>query len=241
MKADYYEELTDKTLEELTSFAGWVNKHFGHEPLIIGGWAVWVYVKGLGSRDIDAVFTEPKTKILALKTFFETHGWHQLSEIKRNEFGKQVRTARGVETVTLDVLTRSDVFKVDNLNIRAPMALALENSKRIDLGKAAIYVPVPELLVVYKIIAELGRRQMLKTAIGERSRKLESKTWKDCYDVASLLAKTQLDKQKLKTFQEKTGLQKHLNRFIEDLNGYTEILEEFAVNTGETRRQLLLG
>ena len=217
MKADYYKEITDKTLEELASFAEWMNKHFGHEPLIIGGWAVWVYAKGLGSRDIDVVFTEPKTKSLALKTFFEAHGWLQLSEIKRNEFGKQVRTAQGMETVTLDVLTKGDVFRVKNLNIQAPMTLALKNSKRVDLGKAAIYVPVPELLIVYKVIAELGRRQMLKTAMGERARKLESKMWKDCYDVVSLLAKTKLDREKLKAFQEKTGLQKHLGRFIEDL------------------------
>jgi len=239
VKADYYKEITDSTLGELTSFAEWMNKHFGHEPLIIGGWAVWVYARGLGSRDIDVVFTESKTRVRALKTFFEVSGWRQLSEIKGNGFGKQVRTAHGMETVTLDALMRGDVFSVKRLNIRAPMTLALKNSKKVNLNKAAIYVPVPELLVVFKVIAELGRQQMLRTAIGERAKKLESKAWKDCYDVVSLLAKTRLEKQKMNEFQKKTGLQKHLIQFIEDLKAYPEILEEFNTSIEKVKRQLL--
>lgn len=47
MKTDYYTELTNETLKELKNFANWMNKNFGHYPLIIGGWAVWTYKQKL--------------------------------------------------------------------------------------------------------------------------------------------------------------------------------------------------
>jgi len=235
MRIDYYEELTEKTLDELVSFADWMNKNFGNYPLIIGGWAVWSYAHRLGSKDIDAVFPDKRTMAVALKTFFQAHGWKKTT---LNQFAKHVETNKGLEQITIDTLTKQDSFLDSKLGIKLPLKLAFENCREYKLKKGLIYVPEPELLICYKIAAHLGRTQKLITVSGATAARFESKIWKDAYDVISIIKTTELNKAKILHFLKLLDLYKYLDRFLDDLEGRREILAEFNTNIEEIRQIL---
>ena len=62
MKELYAGEITDPSLKELETFAKWYNDKIGNYPVIVGGWAVYCYTAGLGSKDIDVVFPGDASK-----------------------------------------------------------------------------------------------------------------------------------------------------------------------------------
>ncbi|MFH1752530.1 MAG: hypothetical protein ABH821_06370 [archaeon] len=233
MKTDYYSELTDETLKELKNFAYWMNNNFGHYPLVIGGWAIWVYCQKLGSRDLDVVLTGSETRNITLKSFFLAHGWKKTTA--KQEFVKIIQTRFGEEHISIDVLTKNDVFNINNLKIRMPVKWAVENSRKHKLNGGFIYIPEPELLLCYKIAAQLGRTQHLATATGARVAYLESKIWKDFYDIVSLIKTVKLNKQKLEKFVKKSGLKNYLTSFFLELSDKKEILEEFKINISELK------
>lgn len=83
MKEFYSEETTGPSLRELEEFASWYNEKIGNYPIIVGGWAVYCYTGGLGSKDIDAVFLGDQVKHGTLFPYFAAHGY---AEHKKNWF-----------------------------------------------------------------------------------------------------------------------------------------------------------
>ena len=71
----YHDEMTTQSFKELVNFTKWLNKLRGHHPTILGGWAVFFYVKGLGSRDIDVLFPSPRVKHSAVNEYFAHNGY----------------------------------------------------------------------------------------------------------------------------------------------------------------------
>ncbi|MFH1256823.1 MAG: hypothetical protein V1494_06045 [Candidatus Diapherotrites archaeon] len=73
-------EATQKSFKELEGLAAWLNIH-GHSPIVIGGWATFFYVKGMGSRDIDLIL--PKTALPAIqKQQLNAKIWKDEQDIK---------------------------------------------------------------------------------------------------------------------------------------------------------------
>jgi len=64
---------------ELKDFSQWYNEKVGYYPLIVGGWAVYCYTRGLGSKDIDVVFPGSESKHTTLFNYFRTHGYSERS------------------------------------------------------------------------------------------------------------------------------------------------------------------
>ena len=104
----YYRELTDASFQELLGFAVWMNRFFSHYPTIVGGWAVWCYIRGLGSRDIDVVFMDASSRDKALAHYFLHNGYDETGTFLEKTYVKRVKTKRGVEEIIIDACTASD-------------------------------------------------------------------------------------------------------------------------------------
>src|SRR3990167_6007419 len=81
MQELYGPTITDPSLKELGEFAKWYNEKLGNYPIIVGGWAVYCYTKGLGSKDIDVVFLGEATKHMTLFDYFRSKIWKDIYDI----------------------------------------------------------------------------------------------------------------------------------------------------------------
>ena len=231
----YYDELLDASFEELKKFASWMNRFLGHYPTIVGGWAVWCYTKGLGSRDIDVVFMNALSKDTALNQFFFYNRYEEAGTFLEKSYVKKIKTERGEEEITIDACTAADSRVISGLDITLPWKWAIDCSKKEELSEDVyIYIPTPELLLTYKIGAALGRIEALKTI--RETAYTGAKLWKDFYDVASLIKACRFDRGKLKEFFKESGIDKHIDRFMESMAARSDILESLKLKEGDIRR-----
>ena len=96
-------------------------------------------------------------------------------------------------------------------------------------------MPVVELLLMHKIGAAIGRMLLRKT---QASDYLESKIWKDCYDITNLLARLPIKQVQLKKFLEQAKLDKHIEILFGELAAKKEILAEAKVNVGQLKKKI---
>ncbi len=192
MNEHYYDEITSASFKEMVALARWLNKVHGHYPVIVGGWAVWCHAKDLGSRDIDIVFPNRTTKHEALLKFFEAHDYTE-SGLFEKEFFKEVKFGDKKEKIYIDACSPEDRnYLKENNSIELPWQLAIKHSEKFELEPGVfIYVPRAEAILMYKTKALLDRRYDLRSA--GSSPFIESKIWKDFYDMAILMKKSKID------------------------------------------------
>jgi hypothetical protein len=232
----YYEELTNASFKELLGFASWMNRFFGHYPTIVGGWAVWCYTRGLGSRDIDVVFMDAPSRDNALAQYFFYNGYEETGTFLQKTYVKRIETNRGMEEIIIDACTASDKRVINGLKIILPWKWAIDYSKKYNLMENVyIYIPIPELLLTYKIGAVLGRTEALKTM--RETDYARAKLWKDLYDVASLV-KLKIELKKLHSFFDKSGIDKHTEEFLDIIQAREDILDAFKLKKGAIRKKI---
>ncbi len=204
----YSKEVTEQTLRELVAFIEWYNK-LGHEPLIVGGWAAWAYHQGPGSKDIDVVFPGKAAMQQTLLQYFQVNGFKtRKTSLFDYEFYKTRKTneSREVEVI-IDAVASDRRVVVDGTPIVIPWGLAEKFKRKHDFGNnVQAWIVSPELLLVYKIGALLGRGSQLRTSPEENRERIESKLWKDAQDVAGLLEKTAPDRKKLGSLLKQCNL-----------------------------------
>lgn len=100
MRELYSPSITDPSLRELEELAGWYNDKIGNYPIIVGGWAAYLYSKGLGSKDIDVIFLDEKPMHQTLSAYFLSHGYE---EKKRGHFGFDKEIVKIVKSGGMDV------------------------------------------------------------------------------------------------------------------------------------------
>ncbi len=213
MKEIYSKQITEPSFEELKEFAEWYNKKIGNYPVIVGGWAVYCYTKGLGSKDIDVVFVGDETKHVTLSTYFLTHGY---SERKRSffdtEFAKTINIQGGEVEIIIDAVSSKRTIIIEGRKVRIPWSWAIKYNRIYELKGATIYIPNIELLLVYKLGAVLGRNILLRTGIDFDY--YRSKVWKDVYDAVSL-SKLDMDYKKVGDFLVRSGLNNYRKEIIQ--------------------------
>lgn len=238
MNGFYPEELTQASFQELINFAFWMNEFFGHYPTIVGGWAVWCYTTGLGSRDIDVVFPDADSRNKALKNYFFYNDYEETGTFLEKTYVKKIETERGIKEIIVDACTASDKRIIKSLEVTLPWEWAVNHSQKHELeGENYIYIPIPELLLTYKIGAALGRRETLKTA--RETDYLKSKIRKDLYDIASLTRYLDVEKEKLQRFLKDSGIDKHIENFTKMLEERDEILKTHKLKKGEFEKKML--
>jgi len=208
MKELYSKNITDPSLSELNEFARWYNEKLGNYPVIVGGWAVYCYTKGLGSKDIDVVFLGDAAKHKTLFDYFRAHGY---IERRRSFFDKEfVKLNNGVEII-IDAVSSNRTIIFEGRKARLPWSWAIKHSSLYDLGSSKIYIPTLELLLAYKFGAILGRNIQLRT--GLEFEYYRSKLWKDVQDVVSLSG-LRIDQKRLSSFLARSGLDEYREEIL---------------------------
>ncbi len=198
MKEIYDKKITDPSLRELEELALWYNQKIGTYPIIVGGWAVYFYTKGLGSKDIDVVFAGDKAKHQTLFAYFLSHGFEERQRsLFDKEFVKDLKIGKRNVEIIVDAVSQGRTILFDGRKARIPWAWAMMHNIEHKVGKALVLIPTIELLLAYKIGAILGRSDIMKT--GLEFDYYRSKVWKDVYDVISLSA-LEIDNTKVRKF-----------------------------------------
>jgi hypothetical protein len=213
MKEIYSPHITDPSLKELEDFALWYNEKLGNHPIIVGGWAVYCYSKGLGSKDIDVVFLGDKTKHVTLYTYFLSHGFVERSRsMFDKEFVKLIKTKDTEVEIIIDAVSSNRFIAFEGRDARIPWNWAVKNSIEYKIGKSTIYIPTVDLLLVYKLGAILGRNTYVRAGIDINYYK--SKLWKDVHDVISL-SKLDMNSEKFNKFMIESGLSKYKGEILQ--------------------------
>jgi hypothetical protein len=163
----------------------------------------------------------PLQKNTALTQYFFYNGYEEIGTLLERTYVKKLKTERGDEEITIDACTASHWKVVSTLDITFPWRWAIDYSRKQKLSEEVyIYIPVPELLLTYKIGAVLGRLEALKTL--RDTAYSRAKLWKDFYDVG-LLETCKFDKGKLKKFLKKSRINMHINRFVDSLEARDDL------------------
>ena len=201
---EYGKEITQKSFKELESIIKWFNIH-GFHPIIIGGWAAYHFVQGIGSRDIDLIL--PKEALPALNAYCESHGFKLNNQPKtRILFSKKI----GSQIIDLDVFTFDHKNKLaKNPKIEIPWSLSKNNCIDWKIGKNTARVPCIELLLLYKTAALIDRKYKAENWVLQPIQKqhLNAKIWKDKQDILQL-QKQEINNKKLGQLLKKTKFKK---------------------------------
>ncbi|MCL6088742.1 MAG: hypothetical protein M1530_01090 [Candidatus Marsarchaeota archaeon] len=223
----YDPSITMPSLEELKVFALWYNQKIGNYPVIVGGWAVYFYTKGLGSKDIDVVFAGDAAKHQTLFAYFLSHGFIEKPQgLFETCFVKEITVDGKPVEIIVDATSQGRTIIFEGRKARLPWAWAFKHSQEYRVGESTVLIPEAELLLVYKLGAILGRNDCLKA--GQRVEYYRSKIWKDVVDVIGLSA-LKLDAAKVREFLKLSGL----DEFSGDI---MQIMEDNF--TEETQRAL---
>lgn len=186
--AHYEREITDHSFRELEDLAVWA-KHRGPDLWVIGGWAAWHYHQGLGSRDIDVIFAEPTTIDKFLYEYYKEHGFQPYGGLLSKQYRKPLHVEGKQVYIDIDAASFNDSrpFKKDPTK-NLPYSLVKEYCKPWNLGRASIFVPIPELLLLQKLKAHQDRTWDLRhKAIHPLDiAHLRGKIWKDEQDIINL-------------------------------------------------------
>jgi len=236
----YDEEITKESFQELKKFLWWMNKR-GTYPTIIGGWAVFAYEGGIGSRDIDAVMPDTNSIDQILEDdYFLTN---QYLAVKRgfipDHYKKIIDTKNGKVDIIFDIFNGENQREdTENLGISFHWGWTLEHQEEKQIGDLHLYVPKRELLIITKIIAAVGRTEEFRLSADAR---LPSKIWKDYRDIAALTIGKEIERKFFDEYVEKSNLGKLVPKFVSGYqdNRYKQVLEEQNGTFDEIKNSLL--
>jgi len=234
----YYEEITTATYRELHRVGAWFNRLFGYHPVLVGGWPCFGYnPAGLGSRDVDLIFPERRIKDRAVNQYMLTHGYERerRSELEEN-YVLSVTTSRGVERVYLDVATVQDANRVHGADVELPWKLAYDHQVPARVGDTDFYVPSPEVLLLFKAKAAVDRVYDAKRVFDPFF--LQQKSWKDYYDIASLLKACEFDAGLIADLLRAHRFEPYFRKAIDSLSRKRSVLDRHGVRWKELKGKL---
>ncbi len=191
MSTPYYDsEITSNSREELKNFVNRLNKTLGYYPTVIGGWAVYYYTKDNMSQDIDiVVYDEDSYYKNIVPDFFEKFGYTERGlGTTSARYRKDIVLKDGKrETIHFDVMLGDIVNEIKGLEIKKDWKLILENQQEVEFDGGEMYVPIPEALITFKIIAAQERKYDMKYEKDENISWFQDKIRKDYLDIAGLI------------------------------------------------------
>lgn len=238
----YNEEILTASFKELETFLTFLKGLGKPHPIIIGGWAVYSYKHGLGSRDIDVIMiSDADIEQNLLKNYFPVHNIEP-----RKSFGALIPSyySKIIKTTNDELDIHFDIFSGDHkredeedLGIRFDWNWILQNNIKKEIKGLEIYVPKIELLIITKIIASLGRS---KTFDQTGSARLPAKIWKDYRDIAVLTKMANLDSKFYEEYLVKSNVLPLFEKFLAKykLDEYSDILNDYDITYDEIESKL---
>jgi len=184
------------SLSELRQLGSWFRVKHGLDITLLGGWAVYSYNAYMGSFDIDCLGpVDPFTS--QLNIYMQAHGYVLEPE---SSLGAASETWRkpvvvGKETIGAIHIDACDfdfpnVFK-ENPERQIPYGLCLQNEmvRRRLVDNEYFYVPIKELLLLYKTKAARDRNYVLthERLPNHIRQRQQGKVQKDYSDMAALI------------------------------------------------------
>jgi hypothetical protein len=185
LSPEYREEVTTESYREIERLALWARGR-GPRFYLIGGWAAWRYHQGLGSRDIDVIFTNQPILEAFLTEYYLKNGYEKAGGVFRPSYRKRVTTATEPVYIEIDAaeLDAGHPFHEDE-KLDLPYRLLENHCQSWRVGGEEVLMPTPELLLLQKVKAHRDRSWDLEHNAGDagRSTYLRGKVRKDAYDI----------------------------------------------------------
>jgi hypothetical protein len=156
----------------------------------VGGWAVYAYNPYMESIDIDVVVRHKDVlKVTTLAQ--EKCGWIPDTELRDETFSRYAKRINHGEKIILDIISSNfeNRFHEDRTKL-IPYSLCLKNEwhRQKFIDNLFLYVPIKELLFLYKLKAHRDRiYRYRKEKDEEEKMKLQAKLMKDLSDAISLI------------------------------------------------------
>jgi len=215
MSSEFYDpETLSASFDELKKLLKFLDKLGVPHPAIIGGWAVYAYEKGMGSRDIDIVMVSESDIVQHLyNNYFPAH------DFKEKKIGffpdhheKTVMTARGPRDIIVDIFDGQKQWKDEvNSGIKFHWGWTLKFQEQRTIDDLEIIVPKRELLIITKMMSAVVRSRMNDI---EPNFRLPFKIQKDYRDVAVLTIGKELDLDFYKEYMKKSEAEQYLDEFL---------------------------
>ena len=210
MREFYSSEITDPSLEELRELARWYNEKLGNYPIIVGGSATYLYTGGLGSKDIDVVFPDDRSKDATLSLYFASHGYtEKKTSLFDKELVKSVKAGKREVEIIVDAVSAKRIIRIKNGKVAIPWNWAPKNCVEKNIGKATVYVPTIVARIHTRSVQFLAGNELLRQESDPAQLQyFRSKVWKDVYDAVSL-SKFEIDLKKIGVFFNESGMDKY--------------------------------
>jgi len=195
-----FEILAEQSFKELLAILEWFSS-FSYIPVLIGGWAVFVYNSYFGSVDIDLVGPNMGGNFLdAVERYERTHGYEEATSAglgievayrkpitKENEFHGYVE----IDVCTYEADTGS-FHEAANTKLPYVLCDSKKHVQKVEFNAVATaYVPCKPLLFLYKLKALRDRSFDLRTRGASMNRErrnwMQTKAEKDSADLIALL------------------------------------------------------
>lgn len=225
----YDDESISASFIELKKLLNFLKELGKPRPAIIGGWAVYAYEGGLGSRDIDIVMASEEDAIQQLyNNFFPGHNYKVKSiGLIPSHWEKIVNTSNGDKDIIVDIFHGDKKWKDEvGLSLEFDWGWTLEFQEELTIDGLKIIVPKRELLIITKMMAAIVRSNDYDVTGHYR---LPPKISKDYKDVARLTLGKELDLDFYKKYAQKSKSDQYIDEFLSKYKQpeYGKILKDF--------------
>jgi len=215
MNSDFHDkESTTASFNELKKLLKFLDDLGVPHPTITGGWAVYGYEGGLGSRDIDIVMVTEEDAIQHLyDNYFPAYSFKEKKiGFFPDHWEKIVQTNDGPRDIIVDVFYGNKNWKDEvNLGLTFSWGWTLQFQEKRTIDDLPIIIPKRELLIITKMMAGVARMKMNDISPHYR---LPPKILKDYGDVARLTIGKGIDTEFYKEYLEKSNAVQYVDSFL---------------------------
>jgi len=215
MSSEFYDdESLTASFSELKKLLKFLENLGVPHPTITGGWAVYAYEGGSGSRDIDIVMVSEADIIQHLYNhYFPAHNFNpKRIGLIPSHYEKIVETPDGPRDIIIDVFNGEKEWKDEvNLGLKFHWGWTLEFQEQKSIDGLDIIIPKRELLIITKMMAAVARTIDYDQTGHYR---LPPKISKDCRDVAVLTQGKKIDTKFYEEYIKKSNAEQYIDNFL---------------------------
>ncbi len=215
MSSEFYDsETITASFNELRKILQFLERLGSPRPTITGGWAVYAYAGGSGSRDIDIVMISEEDIVQHLYNHYFPANNFVVKKIGLipSHWEKIVQTKGGARDIIVDVFNGEKIWKDEvGLGLKFHWGWTLKFQEKLTIEDLEIIVPKRELLIITKMMAAVARSRDFDQTGHYR---LPPKIEKDYRDVAALTIGQRIDIDFYKEYIKKSEADQYVNEFL---------------------------
>lgn len=217
------------SLDYLLKFLEFCKANLGYGPIVLGGWAIYVLTQNEMSVDID-ILLKSKKDIDKIKPFFKENKFKFEQDWKGNiTFEKDLEKPLEIdeikiENIIFDIIVKGEPNELHEAKtINVPWSLCFDYNKKVKYQNVEFQIPLPELLLIYKVKAFRDRTydkfSMMDHFVGKKiwHKRKDFKINKDQRDILNLINSVKIDTFILDGILSKTEFKTHFDETINKL------------------------